>query len=200
MKCRHCGKEYEDSFSYCPYCAEPKPTPVREVSIDERIKKQSRFIWIDGIVMMIISFIPATVFIYGCLVVMLILEAFFASDNPERGWTFDMSWFDFGNVALFAFIISVLFGVIYIIAWFLSPRRDKVIEVQFNNDMKSICPVCGSHSIALGHKGYDWKKGFWYRIFNFKGGHYLAGIDSRRVTAHCQNCGHSWLTNEEWIR
>lgn len=25
MKCRHCGKEYEDSFSYCPYCAEPKP-------------------------------------------------------------------------------------------------------------------------------------------------------------------------------
>ena len=75
-----------------------------------------------------------------------------------------------------------------------------MISVQFGEDQKSICPVCGSHSIALGRKGYDWEKGFWYRIFNFKGGHYLAGIDSRRVTAHCQNCGHSWLTNEEWMK
>ena len=25
--CGHCGKEYDEAFSYCPYCAEPKPEP-----------------------------------------------------------------------------------------------------------------------------------------------------------------------------
>ena len=199
MKCRHCGKEYDDSFSYCPYCAEPKPAPVREVTIDEQIKEHSKFVWIRGIIASIVAFVPIVILIYVALLVGLFADALGAS-SAGRDMTFDLSWFSFGTVALIALGISLFIGVIYVIAWFLSPRRDKVIEVQFNNDMKSICPVCGSHSIALGRKGYDWKKGFWYRIFNFKGGHYLAGIDSRRVTAHCQNCGHSWLTNEEWIK
>ena len=31
MICRHCGKEYSDEFSYCPYCAEPKPIIQTEI-------------------------------------------------------------------------------------------------------------------------------------------------------------------------
>lgn len=199
MKCRHCGKEYDESYSYCPYCAEPKPQPVKKVTIDEQIKKQNKSIWIDGLLVSIISFIPTTLIIYLVLGIMLVFDAFGAATN-ERGMTFNKSWFDFGNVGLIALGISVFLGSLVIVVWFLSSRRDKIIQVQHANDSKSICPICGSHSVALGRKGYDWNKGFWYRMFNLKGGHYLAGMESRRVTAHCQNCGHSWLTNEEWIR
>ena len=199
MKCRHCGKEYDESYSYCPYCAEPKPQPAKKVTIDEQIKKQNKSIWIDGLLVSIISFIPTTLIIYLALGIMLVFDAFGAATN-ERGMTFNKSWFDFGNVGLIALDISVFFGLLVIVVWFLSSRRDKIIQVQHANDSKSICPICGSHSVALGRKGYDWNKGFWYRMFNLKGGHYLAGMESRRVTAHCQNCEHSWLTNEEWIR
>lgn len=99
-----------------------------------------------------------------------------------------------------AAIVSFLSLVGVIIYHSCKSNRRRIIEKQFYRDKKSICPICGSHSIALGRKGYDWNKGFWYSMFNVKGGHYLAGAESRRVTAHCQNCGHSWLTDEEWIR
>ncbi len=28
--CGHCGKEYDEAFSYCPYCAEPMPEPMTQ--------------------------------------------------------------------------------------------------------------------------------------------------------------------------
>lgn len=199
MKCRHCGKEYDESYSYCPYCAEPKPTPTQEVTIDEQIKQHNKFIWLEGLGMSIITFIPILILIYIILGVCLLADVFGAAEY-NRELTFDLSWFEFGTVALISLGVSALVGLIYILGWFISSKRDKLIHVQFSNDTTSICPVCGNHSVALGRKGYDWNKGFWYRMFNIKGGHYLAGAESRRVTAHCQNCGHSWLTDEEWIK
>ena len=163
MKCRHCGKEYDESYSYCPYCAEPKPKP----QVEQREDDSS---YHTAIVAQCIA-IPIGVFIATFLF-----------------------------MSVFAIIPAVLSLVIVILYHAKKPEYRKNIEKQFYKDKKSICPICGSHSVALGRKGYDWNRGFWYRIFNFKGGHYIAGMDSRRVTAHCQNCGHSWLTNEEWIR
>lgn len=115
--------------------------------------------------------------------------------------TFVFFFFGLSAMAVIPAVIASGISLIIVIAYQKGKTEQrKIIEKQFYQDKKSICPRCGSHSIALGRKGYDWKKGFWYRIFNFKGGHYLAGMDSRRVTAHCQNCGHSWLTDEEWIK
>ena len=96
-------------------------------------------------------------------------------------------------------IVSAVIGLLYVICWKLKSRRSKMIDIQFSEDQTSICPQCGSHNIALGRKGYNWKEGYRNSVLDIKGGFYLAGMDSRRVTAHCRNCGHSWLTNREWL-
>lgn len=199
MKCRHCGKEYDDSFSYCPYCAEPKPITVMPVSNEEKIKKQNNNVVLQAILGIIIAFIPSIIIVYLVEFFFLIVDVLGAVID-EREILFDISWFSFDKVSIIALCTSLLFGILYIFVWLCKSKREKLIDVQFSEDQKSICPVCGSHSVALGRKGYDWNKGFWYRMFNIKGGHYLAGAESRRVTAHCQNCGHSWLTDEEWIK
>ena len=154
MKCRHCGKEYDDSFSYCPYCAEPKPIVEEEVTIDKMVEEHTRFVWIEGILIMIVAFIPVTILIYGGLVFLFITDTLASSQNAARETSIDPSWFEFGNVALWAGVICVLFGILYTLAWFFSPKRNKIIEVQHTQDPTSICPLCGSHSIALGRKGY----------------------------------------------
>lgn len=213
MKCLHCGKKYDDSFTYCPYCAEPKPDEVQRVSINEAVDNKNKTIWARGfgvfvittVIMIPINYVIA--FLIECF-----LYLFTPSEGPtvvdaagswvryeeihEKVWSDNNEWI----LLLSAVGIGLLVGLFYVINWKFKSNRMKMISIQFESDQKSICPVCGSHSIALGRKGYDWNKGFWYRMFNIKGGHYLAGMDSRRVTAHCQNCGHSWLTNEEWLR
>lgn len=171
IKCNHCGEVYLSDKASCPHCAEPQPKKVD-------VEAEDRFNYRVNVIAHCVG-ISVGVFIFS-------LGVFF----------FVFSIFALIPAAICA-VISVVLTLVY---YKFEPENRKLITKQFLRDQKSICPVCGSHSIALGRKGYDWKKGFWYRIFNFKGGHYLAGIDSRRVTAHCQNCGHSWLTNEEWIR
>lgn len=200
MKCRHCGKEYDDSFSYCPYCAEPKPHKTIQVTVDDKVKEVDNTIWFRGFVVFLASLIPTN--IIGFVIAFLVYLFSPVEDMYDQSAIYDKAVriIDGEKIFLIAVGVSFVIGLIYVISWKLRSHRSKMISVQFGEDQKSICPVCGSHSIALGRKGYDWEKGFWYRIFNFKGGHYLAGIDSRRVTAHCQNCGHSWLTNEEWMK
>lgn len=213
MKCPHCRKEYSDSYTYCPYCAEPKPKIVKNTTVADKVNEVDKNIWLRGIVISVFATGIMVIANYGIAhLVEFFLYAFTPSEGPtvvdaarsfakyekihERVWG--------GNNELILLLcaagVGVLVGLIYVVSWKLKSPRRKMISVQFESDQKSICPICGSHSIALGRKGYDWKKGFQYRMFNVKGGHYLAGMDSRRVTAHCQNCGHSWLTNEEWIK
>lgn len=213
MKCKHCGKEYDDSFSYCPYCAEPKPKIVQKITVNEAVEKKNKTIWLTGFGVFIISTAIMIAANYGlAFLVETVWYLFSPSDGPtvvdaERSWKLaeeihEKVWG--GNNELILILsavgIGILVGLIYVIAWKLKSNYRKMIDVQFEADQKSICPHCGSHSIALGRKGYDWKKGFWYRMFNIKGGHYIAGMESRRVIAHCQNCGHSWETNDEWIK
>lgn len=193
MRCNHCGKEYDDKLNSCPFCAEPKYTPVTKVSVEERVQAKNKNLLVDSIFLSLFAFIPIWLLMWLLSPLITIVVDVFSDNKVE--WLFD------GTSRLFVSIgISILIGVCNYLSWKLKDNKHKLIEVQFSEDQKSICPRCGSHSVALGRKGYDWKKGFWYRIFNFKGGHYLAGVDSRRVTAHCQNCGHSWVTNEEWLR
>ncbi len=66
------------------------------------------------------------------------------------------------------------------------------INAQFHSDKTIICPMCGSHSITIYRKGYDYNKGFWYKMFNLKGGAYIAGMESNSAMCHCDNCGHKW--------
>lgn len=212
MKCRHCGKKYEDSFSYCPYCAEPKPLKTKQLTIKEAVEYKNKNILLEGfyyflagsVVMMLLNFIIAH--IYECLLYLFspiegptVVDV--ARDMAKMEEVHQKVWG--GKNVLILLLCSVgvafLFAVMRVISWKFKSKRKKIISIQFESDQKSICPVCGSHSVALGRKGYDWNQGFRYEVLNIKGGQYLAGMDSRRVTAHCQNCGHSWVTDEEWI-
>jgi len=200
MKCRHCGKEYDESYSYCPYCAEPKPQKVSQMTIPKKIKEVDKTIWLRGFTVFIYSLIPTNAVAFVVSVLIYLFSPLDDMYNQSEIYNNAVRIIDGEKIFIISTVMSFIIGLIYVFTWKLKNHRSKMIAVQFGDDQKSICPICGSHSVALGRKGYDWNKGFWYRMFNLKGGHYLAGMDSRRVTAHCQNCGHSWLTNEEWIR
>lgn len=60
------------------------------------------------------------------------------------------------------------------------------------------CPRCNSKDIVIYRKGYDWNKGFWYRMFNIKGGSYLAGMESNRAECCCNKCGKKWVTDYDY--
>lgn len=97
-------------------------------------------------------------------------------------------------------VIDLVISAVAFSLWYLKSDKEKLIELEFTKDQTSICPHCGSHNVSLGRKGYDWNKGFWYRMFNVKGGHYLAGVNSRQVIVYCNECGHKWKSNKEWIK
>ncbi len=60
------------------------------------------------------------------------------------------------------------------------------------------CPKCGSHDIKVYREGYDYNKGFWLRLFDVKGGGYVAGMNSNRARCRCMNCGKDWATNYDY--
>ena len=67
-----------------------------------------------------------------------------------------------------------------------------------NKDNIQYCPNCGSRNIKIYREGYDYNKGYWYRVFGVKGGGYVAGMNSNRARCHCMNCGKDWATNYDY--
>ena len=73
--------------------------------------------------------------------------------------------------------------------------KRKLINEQFKQDKTSICPICGSHSVKVYRKGYNWQEAFWGNIFRIRGSRYTAGMDSNEAMCYCQRCGHKWNTH-----
>ncbi len=191
--CSHCRKIYNSDFSYCPYCAEPKPIPRVEKTPEQIVKEQTNRSLPVALIMMIMWYIPCVLIVYGFNIFFAIIEIL-----GENEVTIPL--LSFKTALLISLVVDFVMGIIIFIVEYFKTPREKIISYQFSKDQTSICPLCGSHSISLGRKGYNWNRGFWYRMFNIKGGHYLAGMDSRQVTAHCNNCGHRWKTDKEWIK
>lgn len=179
MICNHCGKEYVDDANYCPYCAEPKPKIEPEPTMEEKIKENENLA-ID--IFWGIYCVCAGIF---CIVFFIL--------NPLLG---------IAGIILYGGIGALI--RYYMVKYKKNHKpkvtREAMIAAQYLEDDTSICPRCGSHDIALGRKGYDWSKGFWYNLFGTPGAGYVAGMDSRRVTCYCQHCGHKWLSKQEWIK
>lgn len=76
--------------------------------------------------------------------------------------------------------------------------RKQIIKQQFKKDKTSICPRCGSHSIKIYRKGYNWNEAFWGRMFNLKGSHYIAGMESNDAICRCLNCGSEWNSGYDY--
>ena len=71
-------------------------------------------------------------------------------------------------------------------------------NLQNNKENITQCPKCGSENIKIYREGYNYNKGFWLRIFDIKGGGYIAGMNSNRARCHCLNCGKDWKTNYDY--
>ena len=76
-----------------------------------------------------------------------------------------------------------------------SKSKRKLIREQFKKDKTSICPRCGSHSVKVYRKGYNWQEAFWGNLFRIRGSRYTAGFDSNDAMCFCEHCGHKWNTH-----
>ena len=178
MICGHCAKEYPDEYSYCPYCAEPKPKP--EKSLDEKYieKEGGKGVLMGIIAALFLQFVGLLGCFFGAGIITIPMMLMVPGLIP-------LSWYGMTRQAK----ITVK-----------KNDRKSLILKQFTVDKTSICPACGSHSISLGRKGYDWNKGFWYSVFDVPGGKYLAGMDGRRIICYCDNCNHRWESDKVWIK
>lgn len=194
MKCSYCGKTYDDDFSYCPYCAEPKPVERVEETPEQIVKHETAMAPIVALGVMVMAYIPCAIAVWVVDFLILFSDNFHGANNTIDDM---LSW---KTIFLIALAVDFVIGLVVFVSEFFKTPREKIISHQFSNDQTSICPRCGSHNISLGRKGYDWNKGFWYSMFNIKGGHYIAGMNSRQVVAYCNNCNHKWETNRQWIK
>ena len=172
--CHHCGEEYLDNKTYCPYCGEPKPK--KEKTIDEMYVERkvgiARF-WS----------------IFGGVLLQLICLIFM---GPVLGLVFGMLIFP---VCIWAIIYGIKKKTTEDIR---INSRDTIIKKQFLIDKTSICPICGSHNVKIYRKGYDYSVGFWGSIFGVRGSGYAGGFDANKARCRCLNCGNDWLTDYDY--
>ena len=185
ISCVHCGNRYWSTISNCPECAEPTPEIKTEDDLQEEIKANYRNSFIVNVITGVIGAL-----LFAAMLAFIICFYFLLTETVIIPF-------------LPIFAVFAALGVIAAIAVLATLRKDKKwrnIQAQFHADETSICPNCGSHDLSFGRKGYDWNYAFWGSIFSLRGSQYIAGMDSRRVIAHCNKCGHSWKTSREWLR
>ena len=186
MKCSYCGKELPENAKYCPNCAEPTSGGLYDEAMQQDIINNEY--WGDKALKILgYSIAPAITTGLIMLVLSIIIEKF---------------TYSIGFIALIDFIIYAACVCIgFVIAYFNKKHRSKtreIIDNQFYADKTSICPICGSHSIKIYRKGYNWNEAFWGRMFNLKGSHYTAGMNSNDAMCHCRHCGHEWNTGYDY--
>lgn len=184
MRCIHCGKTSSDGHNYCPYCAKPLHKPEKTIQ-----EKYEIYEPIETLSNAIKIFFKKTLIAFFSLCPFWIINL--NTINPIL---------NFEGVIFLSLAYGIFMGIVHIVKQKDRTPREKMIAAQFHNDPTSICPKCGSHNIALGRKGYDWDKAFWSSLFGNNSGIYAAGMDSRKVTGYCRDCGASWETNREWIK
>lgn len=183
--CLHCGQRYSSALDCCPECAEPTPTIKTAEDLKAKKEKQYKNSFIVDIVVGIIGAL-----LFAALFAFLICFYFLLTETVIVPF-----------LPIFAvFAVLGLVGATFTLATLRKDKRYRNIRAQFYADDTSICPECGSHDLSFGRKGYDWNYAFWGSIFRLRGSQYIAGMDSRRVIAHCNKCGHSWKTSREWLR
>lgn len=185
IECSHCGTEYSSEMKYCPNCSEATAVSEAKQRITKRERKVLKNAWLWETIKL---FVVSGIFSLAVSLIMGATEIL----TQEKILGFRL-WF------VIFFTISLIFTTL------ISIDRHKNAEwkkrmAQFHADETSICPNCGSHDLSFGRKGYDWNYAFWGSIFRLRGSQYIAGMDSRRVIAHCNKCGNSWKTSREWLR
>ena len=176
MICRHCSKEFSDEFEYCPYCAEPK--------YNKQPKTEKYHHWGNAGFEIII----------GMVILLFFSFVYAVFNNSLDGEIIESKLF---KTFLWVYIPFQITHIVYVIIRYKN-KKNRLRMEQFHYDKLSVCPSCGSHNIKLYRKGYNYHKGFLLRMFNIKGGGYIAGMDSNNVCCRCMNCGHDWETDYDY--
>lgn len=190
-KCPNCGKMNLDKAEVCKGCqceihdvAPGTFTPPETPRIDEKEKitnhKRNFVIILLGIVLFPISWVAIYVWNFFDIVL--------NDADYYGGWT----------ISLYALLISIVIIAAGLLIEYFKSDKQKLIDIQFDEDATSICPHCGSHNIKIYRKGYNYKMGFWGAIFGVRGAGYAAGFDSNKACCRCMNCGHDWETNYDY--
>ena len=190
-KCPNCGKMNLDKAGVCKECqceidcVAPGTfeTPnTTEKQPKEKVTNYGRYI--DTVLLAIVVFPIAWIAIY----------LWNGYDIIANGADYYGGW----TITLYAFLVSVAIVVIgFLIERFKSDEQ-KLIDIQFDNDQTSICPHCGSHSIKVYRKGYNYNTGFWGAIFGVRGAGYAGGFDANKACCRCMNCGKDWETDYDY--
>ncbi len=174
--CINCGAELPNGAKFCSNCAEPTHNPKTYERASMPESEENHLIIVATLISgFIFSFV-------SWLFLMMI--------NAENKWLLPLILFFVGSVV--GFLISVAF-----VSSKTGEKRVK-INSQFKSDKTSICPMCGSHSVSIYRKGYNWNEAFWGRMFNIKGSHYVAGMNSNDTMCHCEHCGHRWNSHYDY--
>lgn len=181
MICSYCGKDLPNDAKYCPYCAEPVPEMLsdedrewEEKELERKAKTRATL----NTKMFRVSLIIGI----SCPVVLAFIP------NIKIGVCL-LIWLG-SSIAIPTATFLFARGHLYdesIIKW-----------KQYCRDKTSICPMCGSHSIKIYRKGYNYNEAFWGNMFNIKGSRYTAGMDSNNAMCHCQHCGHNWNSGYDY--
>lgn len=193
-KCPHCGKMNLDKADVCKECqceihnVAPgtfKIAGTKQIEVAEQQKKITNYkrnfsIILLGIVLFPVSWIAIYLWNF--------VDLFLNDVEYYGGWT----------ISIYAFLISIAVVVIGFLIEHFKSDKQKLIDIQFDNDETSICPQCGSHNIKLYRKGYNYKVGFWGAIFGVRGAGYAGGFDANKTCCRCMNCGKDWETDYDY--
>jgi hypothetical protein len=117
------------------------------------------------------------------------IDLIFNEAEYYGGWT----------ISLYAFLISFCGVVVGLLVEYFKSDKQKLIDIEFDEDPTSICPHCGSHNVKVYRKGYDYSKGLKWTLFGGgKYGRYVAGMDSNTACCRCMNCGKDWETDYDY--
>ena len=191
-KCPNCGKMNLDKAEVCKECQceihnvvpgtfttfeTPKATEPRKKITNY---KRSFTIVLLGIVLFPVFWI--TIYIWN------FIDLMFNDANYYGGW----------KITLYAFVFSFVVLIIGLLIEHFKSDKQKLIDIQFDEDATSICPRCGSHNIKIYRRGYDYKVGFWGAIFGVKGAGYAGGFGANNACCRCMDCGKDWETDYDY--
>lgn len=178
MKCNHCGADIPDGSKFCNVCGEPFDDPIE---VEKQIESRAKWEFIGKQVGEICLFTP----LIGLMTALCYKMITVAQEKIVSTKTLVF----IGAIGGIVYVILCCIGIIF------APKRHKIIRKQWYRDKTSICPVCGSHSVKVYRKGYNWQEAFWGSVFKIRGSRYTAGMDSNEAMCYCQRCGYKWNTH-----
>lgn len=145
--CGHCGKEYDEAFSYCPYCAEPEPQEP-ELTPEETMRYYDAREKGLSILLFVIAILLADV-------VWIVVNIFTPMNGRDMYEKAADIWPNHNITVPIGLGVAVGVSLLYDFYQTRKSTRKKLISIQYEKDSSSIFLKRGCHDIALGRKGYD---------------------------------------------